>query len=124
MNTLDVDCAGAGHPYPFYYNAEKQTMSRLQKNGTPLVWVRDIEYPKDTVTLNPGDKIFLFTDGISELRNPDGEMFGEQRIETVMLEAIKNQEPFLTDYLIGCLSDYTEGAPLEDDISMMLIEAL
>jgi phosphoserine phosphatase RsbU/P len=124
METMALECSGAGHPYPFYYQAAEKDVQRLQKNGTPLVWVRDIEYPKDSIRLGPGDKVFLFTDGVSELRNPAGEMYGEDRIKTVMLEAIAQEAPYFTDVLIGDLSDFTEGAPLEDDISMVLIEAL
>ncbi len=122
--TMQLDCAGAGHPYPFYYCAKEHAIHRLKKNGTPLVWVRDIEYPLDSIQLSPGDKVFLITDGISELKNPAGEMYGEDRVTNHLLEAIEAGAPYLTDELIGNLSDYTEGAPLEDDISMVLIEAL
>lgn len=124
LNTLELDCAGAGHPYPFFYSVAENKMHRLQKNGTPLIWVRDIEYPKDSIQLHPGDKVFLFTDGVSELRNPAEEMFGEERVNQILLEAISSGTDSLMDTLINHLSDFTEGAPLEDDISMVLIEAL
>ncbi len=124
METMKLECAGAGHPYPFYYNAAENRISRLQENGTPLVWVRDIPYPKETIQLQPGDKLFLFTDGVSELRNPAEEMYGEERIEQLFQQTIDNQIPFFTDVIISDLSDFTEGAPLMDDISMVLIEAL
>lgn len=124
LESMTLDCAGAGHPYPFYYSASEKQMHRLKKNGTPLVWVRDIDYPQDSIQLSPGDKVFLFTDGISELKNPAREMYGEERVEEILLEAISQDTPYITDYLIGHLSDFTEGAPLEDDISMVLIEAL
>lgn len=123
LETMMLECSGAGHPYPFYYRASDKTMNRLQENGTPLVWVRNIEYPKDSIQLASGDKVFLFTDGVSELRNPAGEMFGEERLESALMEAIRAESPYLTDVLIGQLSDFTEGAPLEDDISMVLVEA-
>ncbi len=124
MDTLALQCAGAGHPYPFFYKASENKIYRLQKNGTPLVWVKDIDYPEDGIQLESGDKVFLFTDGVSELKNPNNEMYGEERIEKILLQSIHSQSPYLTDDLIGDLSDYTEGAPLEDDISMVLIEAL
>lgn len=124
LNTMTVECSGAGHPYPIFYRAQDKQIERLQKNGTPLVWVKDIAYPKDTVQLEPGDKILLFTDGVSELRNPAEEMFGEERINENLLEAIESGSPYPTDNLITYLSDFTEGSPLEDDISIVLIEAL
>ncbi len=124
LDTMTLTASGAGHPYPFYYNAESGQIQRLQENGTPLVWVRDIDYPQESVQLHPGDKLFLFTDGVSELKNPQKELYGEDRIEALMALAIQNQDPFLLDTLIENLSDYTEGSPLEDDISMVLIEVL
>lgn len=124
LETMTLQCSGAGHPYPFYYKADEGTMHRLKENGTPLVWVRDMPYPKDTLELKPGDKIFMFTDGVSELKNLSHEMFGEERTEQILMQAIASGEPYITDTIIGCLSDFTEGAALEDDISMVLIEAL
>lgn len=124
LGAMVAECAGAGHPYPFYYNAATDNMIRLKENGTPLVWVRDMDYPKDTVSLAPGDKLFIFTDGVSELKNPAGDMFGEERIEACLREAMAIGASFLTDYLIGTLSDFTEGAALDDDISMVMIEIL
>jgi phosphoserine phosphatase RsbU/P len=122
MTTMKYTCSGAGHPYPFVYKAKDQSFYRIEKNGTPLIWVQNMDFPQETVQLEPGDKVFLFTDGISELNNTRGEMYGEERIEQVLLEGILNQDRYLTDTIITALSDFTEGAPLADDISMVLIE--
>jgi len=124
LPSLHMECSGAGHPYPFYYQAATDEIHRLRQNSTPLVWVKDMPYPKDIVQLMPGDKVFLFTDGVSELQNPAGEMYGECRIEAALRQGIDHQVPYLTDHLIIDLSNFTEGNPLADDISMIIVEAL
>lgn len=123
LDDLSAAYAGAGHPYPFYYCAETNTVSRLTENSTPLGWVKDMDFPQGTFTLKPGDKVFMFSDGVSELRNFSGDMFGEEKIGEMLIRSVEWGSPYPTDDLIATLSDFTEGCPLGDDISMVLIEA-
>lgn len=119
---LVMDYSGAGHPYPLYYKASEGTVARLKENGTPLVWIKNMEYPMGTITLEPGDKVLMFTDGISEMRNIQGQLYGEEALEALFLKLVQEQSPQILDAMIQELSDFTEGHPLEDDLSMVLIE--
>ncbi len=121
---LAYEFSGAGHPYPLYYKASEKKLYRLKENGTPLVWVKNMEYPLGRVALEPGDKLFLFTDGVSEMRNIRNELYSEESLETMFMDLIERQSPRLLDEMIQTLSDFTEGHPLEDDLSVVLIEAL
>lgn len=116
--------SGAGHPYPLYYRAADQSVTPLKENGTPLVWVKNMEYPMGRLILEPGDKLLFFTDGVTEMRNIHGEFYGEETLSEKFLELVQHQPNRLLDALIQHLSDYTEGHPLEDDLSVVLIEAL
>jgi sigma-B regulation protein RsbU (phosphoserine phosphatase) len=118
--------SGAGHPYPYYYRAAEDRVTALKENGTPLVWVKNMEYPLGQISLEPGDKVLLFTDGITEMRNTNGDLYGDEALEALFLELIhqsqRQQTPIL-DEIIQTLSDFTQGHPLEDDLSIVLIEA-
>lgn len=121
-----LDYSGAGHPYPFYYDASEDRVIALQENGTPLVWVKGMDYPIGQIPLEAGDKVLLFTDGITEMRNALGELYGEAALEALFLELIHQSQANQTTILeemIKHLSDYTQGHPLEDDLSIVLIEA-
>lgn len=125
---LTFSYSGAGHPYPLYYNAKTKQLERLKENGTPLVWFKNMEYPTGHISLSPGDKILLYTDGVNEMRNAQGQLYGEEALErdfTALVQAAQEQsEPFnLLDAFMLQLSDFTEGHPLEDDVSVVLIEA-
>lgn len=116
--------SGAGHPFPYLYQHEQQASLRLDQNGMPLGWFGGTEYPMGEIKLNPGDKLLIFTDGITELKNNEGELFGEDRLDELFTAmAQQHNGPFL-DYLLQDLSDFTNGQPLDDDLSMLLIESL
>lgn len=117
-----MDFSGAGHPYPIHYCAKTDSLVRLEENGTPLVWVPNYEYPMGQITLNAGDKLFLFTDGVSEMRNLSDDMFGEEALETKFLQLVRAKSNNLLDELVQYLSDFTEGRDLDDDLSIVLVE--
>jgi serine phosphatase RsbU (regulator of sigma subunit) len=117
-----LEFSGAGHPYPIYYNAATGTIQRLKENGTPLVWIPDMTYNKSEQALAPGDKVLLFTDGVSEINNSSDAMLGEEALEHLFLETIFEEPPLLLDAMIAKISDFTEGCALADDLSMVLIE--
>lgn len=60
--------AGAGHEPGFFYNAKKSTLCDLPTKGLALGISRTVDYPEYAVTLNPGDTIVLFSDGVTECR--------------------------------------------------------
>jgi serine phosphatase RsbU (regulator of sigma subunit) len=123
-STRRLQFAGAGHPYPYHYHAKTGEVSRLQENGTPLVWVPNMPYAMQELTVEVGDKILLFTDGISELQNTQDDMFGEERLDELLKVVIEEGHTGgeLLDAMLGVLSDFTEGQPLGDDMTMLLLE--
>lgn len=120
--------SGAGHPYPLIFRAATQTIERLEENGPPLIWMPEMEYQMLEVPVFPGDKMLLFTDGVSEMQNLTDELFGEERLEALFRDlAMADRspgEPAILDQLLQRLSDFTEGASLKDDLSMVLVELL
>jgi sigma-B regulation protein RsbU (phosphoserine phosphatase) len=119
-----LEFSGAGHPYPIHYHAATNTITRMEENGLPMVWMKDMDYPLGISALEPGDKILIFTDGITELKNPSKAIFGEPALEELFLNLINNQSGLILDDIIEKLSDYSQGHPLEDDLSLVLIEVL
>lgn len=69
----------AGHNAPLLLRADGRS-ERLTKGGVILGVLPDQQFAQATVTLQPGDQVLLYTDGISEAMNADGEDFGEERL--------------------------------------------
>jgi serine phosphatase RsbU (regulator of sigma subunit) len=117
-----LEFSGAGHPYPIWYHAATQSISRIEENGTPLVWIPGIDYPLAELPLEAGDKLLMFTDGISEMRNPEGDILGEEEMEVWLLQLIeKGSKKILHDLMLKS-SDFAQGEPMGDDLSMVLVE--
>lgn len=121
---LQLDYSGAGHPYPLFYKKSDGSVTPLKENATPLVWVKNMEYPIGALEMEPGDRLLIYTDGVTEMRNDQGELFGDERLEQCFRTMSREHPSSVLDQLLIFLSDFTQGHPLEDDLSMVLIEAL
>ncbi len=97
----------------------------LRVPGIPISnWVESPEYKDVAVSLEKHDKIFLYTDGVVELRNNDNEQFGEERLLNILMNV--NSNPAVTLDLI--IENVTKFACIQnlraicDDITMILLE--
>ena len=79
------------------------------------------EFQVARVRLTKGDTLFLYTDGLSEATNGDGESYGAERVEAIARQL--NGQPSGTA-LEGCLADLDDfqgGAAREDDLTLMMV---
>jgi serine phosphatase RsbU (regulator of sigma subunit) len=122
-----VEYGGAGHPYPLLYRAKTNSVERLEENGLPLVWMPDMPYHMKMTDLAAGDKILLFTDGVTELSNAEEALFGEDELARIFPQAIEWSAEgggVILENVLMALSDFAQGYPLADDMTMLLIEVL
>lgn len=71
------------------------------------------------ITLQKGDRLFIYTDGITEQVNGSGEEFGEERLKT-FLRTLPANEQQITNVLIEQIDQFREGVPQQDDMSFLL----
>jgi sigma-B regulation protein RsbU (phosphoserine phosphatase) len=88
--------------------------------------VPDAKYEDKKIDIEPGDRIFLYTDGIVEATNPDGAFFGKERlIELMETRSDLGAEAFAS-HLLSCLSSWTgrklEGEAFEDDLTFVIAD--
>lgn len=120
-----VQYGGAGHPYPMVYRKSTQCVELLNENGMPLVWIPDMDYSMQQTSLQPGDVVLLYTDGITELANTQEELFGEERLAQLLKASLETPSGMcdeVLDDILMCLSNFTEGQPLNDDMTLMLVQ--
>lgn len=120
--TKRLSLSSAGHPYPIYYNAETKEIELIQANGLPFAMIEKQNYPLKTIDLKPGDKLFLYTDGITEAINENLQMFRKDRL----VEVISNYSHLKSYELISKINEelynFTHNKDYYDDISMLLLE--
>lgn len=76
------------------------------------------------VTLNPGDLLLLYSDGVTDARNEQDEAYGLERLKSSLSEAQMIGEGNILEYLSHNLNDWRGAAPAFDDITMVLVEAV
>ena len=80
-----------------------------------------MKYRDDTFNLNPGDSLFIYTDGVTEATNAFGERFFGERLLTALNE-VKDQKPEdILRHMKGRIDEFVDGAPQFDDLTMLAV---
>jgi sigma-B regulation protein RsbU (phosphoserine phosphatase) len=87
--------------------------------GIPLGISDDAQYSEAKLTLNPGAKLVLYTDGITEAHGPGGELFGTGRLDTVLCGAPPVASE-LVEAILTAVADFTENTPAHDDRTLVV----
>ncbi len=114
-----------GHPPLYYYNHNSHTVEELPNTGGLLGVFDDMAYQDSTITLQSGDMLFLYTDGLTESMNPVlRTLYGDQRLkDTIVLNAHESPVELLHS-ICGSMYEFTEYAPLEDDVTLICIKKI
>ncbi len=113
--------ANAGQSWPF--KLVFQGSQEIRAKGMPLGMLPGSNYEEAELQLNCGEKIFLFSDGLLEAHDAQGEMFGTQRILASLLapQISEQSGDVVVDHLINALAVFNRGGEPEDDITCMII---
>jgi phosphoserine phosphatase RsbU/P len=116
--------SNAGHNVcPVVFNKNKFEI--LLSAGIPISnWTSTPSYTDSTMNLNGGDRIFLYTDGIVELKNKNGEQYGEKKLLNILLSDSSSLNETLNNIINSActFSEIVNPAEMHDDITMALLE--
>ena len=111
--------ANAGHDLPTKRAADAVT--ELRATGMPLGLLPDMTYDEHETLLAPGEMILIYSDGLVEAHNGQGDMFGFPRLRTLAGRAGSGAD--LIEHLCGALADFTgPGWEQEDDVTFVTLE--
>lgn len=96
-------------------------VSRLDVNGMVVGAFPFSEYDSSQITLQSGDTLVFFTDGITEPENAYGEMFGEERLIDLVVKNLHMDDNALTDTITNAVRQWTGTDELQDDMTLLLI---
>jgi serine phosphatase RsbU (regulator of sigma subunit) len=113
--------AAAGHPQPLHYDARTGTVQPLESRGLLLGIELEASYEEQSVELSPGDRLCLFTDGVTESRNPAGEPFGNDRVAT-LLATDSGHAAAILRHVLNELAVFRAGRPVADDETVLVAE--
>jgi sigma-B regulation protein RsbU (phosphoserine phosphatase) len=94
----------------------------LKSTGLVLGPVRDLEYRRGLVNLEPGDMLALYTDGIVERQGPDGE-YGLPRLRSLLQRELEKDRPVpeILDEVFEDVRNFGQGQAWADDVTLMLV---
>ena len=111
----------AGHDPPFLIDKEKNI--RLLKKGGPLIGMfPGLEYAFEKFTLNPGDFIFCFTDGVTEYFDDNLEEFGEERLKDFLESNCQLSVGEIFYRLYVELKKFGRGEKQKDDVTVLMLK--
>lgn len=122
LSTGKLHYVNAGHNPPLLKQQGETTYLQSEKNMA-LAVLEDQEFYAGELTLQPGDQIIFYTDGVTEATDNTQSLFGEKRL----LDAVMQHAPdsaALPDSLLTHIRDFEKGAPQADDITIVALEYL
>ncbi|MDH3528700.1 MAG: SpoIIE family protein phosphatase, partial [Acidobacteriota bacterium] len=82
----------------------------------------ETEFEQGSVVLNSGECVVIFSDGVSEAENKDGEEFGIERLTAVVSKNVSRSAAGIRDKIESALSAFTKTAPANDDITLVIVK--
>ena len=122
LETGNLKAANAGHEYPMLKTPDGHFSLVKDKHGLVIGAMANKKYREYELQMDPGSKLFIYTDGIPEATNADNELFGTDRLVEA-LRAHENETPNqILPAVASVVESFVKEAPQFDDMTMLCIE--
>lgn len=122
--TGEINYVNAGHNSPYILRQDGEVEELPYSNNICLGVLPDIPFNASCATLNPGDAIVTFTDGVTEAFAADGELYGEKRLERLVGTLTGQTAEQMTAAINADVQKHAEGAEQSDDITCLVLKRL
>jgi phosphoserine phosphatase RsbU/P len=119
-----VTCANAGHDATLLVRRSGATESVFASSGTVLGLFPGREYATETLELEDGDSLVLYTDGVTDAADPEGGLFGEERLRACFAGGAGGTATETVDLLLRAVRAFAGGAPQSDDITILALRRM
>ena len=115
-------CSNAGHEFPVVRGGDGVFRVFRDKHGLVLGGFDRSKYTEYELKLTPGDAVFVYTDGVPEANNAEGEFYGMERLEAALNQAAKETPEGILDCVKADVEKFVNGAKQFDDLTMLCVE--
>ncbi|MDU0461007.1 MAG: PP2C family protein-serine/threonine phosphatase, partial [Geobacteraceae bacterium] len=116
--------ASAGHNKPLLFRQGEVACIEIDAEGLILGVMKAVVFENKSIMMLEGDILLLYTDGITEAENHDGEFFGIDRLSRIVAGNHAEPPQKIIDSVLESLSEFCQSRPLQDDISMVVLKVL
>ena len=122
ITTGKMQFANAGHNPPLLRRVNGKFEYLKTRAGFVLAGMEGIRYRTGEITLEPGSRIFLYTDGVTEATNVNNKLYGDERLQSFINQNIDLKAELLLPALKNNIDEFVGEAPQFDDITMLLFD--
>ncbi len=123
ISTGKLTCANAGHEYPILIHADGRAELIRDKHGAVIGALEGMKYTDYEIMMQKGDRIFVYTDGVTEATSTQNELFGKDRIIKAMGTVAPEEKPGdIMKKVRDAIRDFTVDAKQFDDLTMLCME--
>jgi serine phosphatase RsbU (regulator of sigma subunit) len=123
VNTGDLVFANGGHPPALIFNKAENKITALKGTGYALGFFDDSDYAEVTAKLQKDDVLIVYTDGITEAQNRDGEQFGILKLGEVLKSSSAGTPDEIRDQILNKFHSFCDGRRLKDDITLIILKS-
>ena len=121
LRTGMIDFTNGGHNPPFIVHPDGTAEELKTESNLVLGAMGGIPFKSESLQLNPGDALYLYTDGVTEAENKDHELFGESRLQAVLSAQKGAESREIIEAVSSAVKEFVDGAPQSDDITQLVI---
>jgi sigma-B regulation protein RsbU (phosphoserine phosphatase) len=118
-----IDYARAGHELPLLFDADGHVEVIPHVTGQAIGMFDDILLDENSISLPAGGTFLLFTDGLTDCRNPQGQVFGHARVRDLLPGMAGQDGQKVCNALKEALARYQSGAAQDDDVTMVAVHS-
>jgi sigma-B regulation protein RsbU (phosphoserine phosphatase) len=112
----------AGHCPAYLFRSATGKIEALSSDGMILGAFASVTYQSCPLHLHPADVLVFYSDGVTEARNKEGEMFGEERLLSLIQQEAPSGSNALQQKFLQAIEEFTFGMPQTDDITFLVVE--
>lgn len=129
--TRALTLSNAGHPPPMVYHSNRKEWSEIERPernestiaDTPLGVFDDAEYNSQRIRLESGDRVFCYSDAVTEAVRTDGTMLGVEGVQQILTQLANVKSDDFVKAFLDAVDLETNQAPVTDDRTVILLES-
>ena len=114
--------ANSGHPPPLLFNHGTPSCQWLDADGLLMGVRENVAFEEKQIQLQSGDVLLLYTDGVTEADNGRGELFGIERLCTILHSRHLESPQTIIDAIVQEVANFSATIPMEDDVTMVVMK--